>query len=385
MASTLYLQRTVGNQAVQRLLQAITEDLEMSSAHNASPGPIHDFSRIATQPSKHSNVQAGLEVSTAGDIYEREADLVADNVLREEFPEVRDRTREIQARRSPRASRGESSNDEDLAGRLYRSKGGGRSLSDEVQAFFEPRLMHDFSQVRVHTDVEAARMNRELGAQAFAHDRDIYFGVGRYSPQSPKGKRLLAHELTHVVQQQGPPRRSMVMRQFDWLEPALETEDAAPIAQLQVPDEALDLGVGQIERIMALQRGRKKLADQNVRRVLFGEHDFPYDRDVHYAQNVELLELQERHFNVLERRWKIAAARRLSVMLKGLRELRQPGGTVGYAAYKLKNMLSGGGREDLEEALLWMKGGNLLGNLLAKKATPGVPKPGYSRIRYSRR
>jgi len=63
-------------------------------------------------------------------------------------------------------------------------------------------------------------------------------------------------------------------------------------------------------------------------------------------------------------------------MLRGLRELRQPGGTAGYAAYKLKNMLSGGGREDLEEALLWMKGGNLIGNLFQKKATPSMRRPG---------
>jgi len=89
-------------------------------------------------------------------------------------------------------------------------------------------------------------MNRELGAQAFAHDRDIYFGVGKYAPQSVEGKRLLAHELTHVVQQQGSSGRSIVMRQFDWteLEPAAETGDAAPMAQTQVPDDILDKGVG---------------------------------------------------------------------------------------------------------------------------------------------
>ena len=59
-----------------------------------------------------------------------------------------------------------------------------------------------------------------------------------------------------------------------------------------------------------------------------------------------------------------------------MQELRQPGGTAGYALYKLKHMLFGSGREDQEEALLWMKGGNLLGNLLQKKTTPNMRRPG---------
>ncbi|MCJ7737508.1 MAG: DUF4157 domain-containing protein [Anaerolineae bacterium] len=379
-ASTLYLQRTVGNQAVQRMLQAITEDVEASSARNASPGPIRDFSQIAAHTSNHSNIQAKLEVSAPGDIHEREADRVADNVLRQEVPEDNDSGREIQARSLPQASRSESSNSEDLAGRLYRSKGGGSSLSDEVQAFFGPRLMHDFSQVRVHTDSESAHMNEELGAQAFAHDRELYFGAGRYDPQSVEGKRLLAHELTHVVQQQGRPGSSIVMRQFDWteLEPAAETGESAPMTQTQVPDDILAAGVKVMMQKAALERGKKKLEDRRLRRVLFNER-VPYDRDMQYAGSVEALQQQERRSKAQERIWTRATVKKNAPLLKGMPELRQPGGTVGYALYKLKNMLFGGGREDREEALLWMKGGNLLGNLLQKKTTPSVPKPGYSR------
>jgi hypothetical protein len=70
-----------------------------------------------------------------------------------------------------------------------------------VRTYFEPRFGVDFGQVRVHSDAEAARMNRELNAQAFTHRQDVFFGAGRYSPESSEGKRLLAHELTHVVQQ----------------------------------------------------------------------------------------------------------------------------------------------------------------------------------------
>ncbi len=93
-----------------------------------------------------------------------------------------------------------------IESRLVSQKGGGNPLSDEVRSFMEPRIGADFSQVRVHTDGEAVQMNRELGAQAFTHGSDIYFGSGRYNPESIDGKRLLAHELTHTIQQSGGER-----------------------------------------------------------------------------------------------------------------------------------------------------------------------------------
>ena len=60
---------------------------------------------------------------------------------------------------------------------------------------------HNFENVRVHTGAEAVQMNRDVQARAFTHRNDIYFNQGNYSPGSTDGKRLLAHELTHVVQQ----------------------------------------------------------------------------------------------------------------------------------------------------------------------------------------
>ena len=376
--SVLRLQRMVGNQAVQRLLQADTEELKMSSASYVPTGHIPHFYDPPVRTGARTNTLPGLEVSTPGDIHEREADLVADQVLRQEASEVKERRPGVQARPSPQTSIGVGSNGDDLSDRLYRSKGSGSMLSDDTQSFFEPRFMHDFSQVRVHTDSKSAHMNQELGAQAFAHDLDIYFGAGRYDPHSVEGKRLLAHELTHVVQQQQSQGTNVVMRQFDWteLEPAAETGESAPIAQTQLPDDILDEGVKVMMQKAALARGKKKLEDRRLRRVLFKERDFPYDPDVHLAQNAELLQQQERHFKALERNWRIATAKKNAVLLKGMQELRQPGGTAGYALYKLKHMLFGGGREDQEEALLWMKGGNLLGNLLQKKTTPNMRRPG---------
>ncbi len=89
----------------------------------------------------------------------------------------------------------------DLHMRLNRGSGSGQTLPNTDRSFVERRFGVDFSGVRIHTDSNAVQMNRELNAQAFTHGRDIYFGAGRYSTNTSSGKRLLAHELTHVVQQ----------------------------------------------------------------------------------------------------------------------------------------------------------------------------------------
>ncbi len=91
----------------------------------------------------------------------------------------------------------------ELESRLAAHKGGGSPLPQDVRAYMEPRFGADFSRVRLHTGDEATDLNRSLSAQAFTHGQDIYLGAGRYDPSTTAGKRLLAHELTHVVQQTG--------------------------------------------------------------------------------------------------------------------------------------------------------------------------------------
>ena len=92
---------------------------------------------------------------------------------------------------------------EDLENKLNNSKGGGSPLPEETKGFMESRFNADFSSVRVHTDSTASRMNESIHAQAFTQGQDIYFNSGKYSPNSNEGKSLLAHELTHVLQQKG--------------------------------------------------------------------------------------------------------------------------------------------------------------------------------------
>lgn len=79
----------------------------------------------------------------------------------------------------------------------------GQPLDSATRAFMEPRFGHDFSQVRVHTDAKAAESAQAVNALAYTVGRDVVFGAAQYAPTMNEGKKLLAHELTHVVQQGG--------------------------------------------------------------------------------------------------------------------------------------------------------------------------------------
>ncbi|HXU46560.1 MAG TPA: DUF4157 domain-containing protein, partial [Thermoanaerobaculia bacterium] len=88
--------------------------------------------------------------------------------------------------------------------------GGGQPLPPSLRSYFEPRFGRDLSAVRLHAGGDAAEAAREVRARAFTVGRDVAFGAGEYRPESAEGKRLLAHELAHTVQQggaAGPLRR----------------------------------------------------------------------------------------------------------------------------------------------------------------------------------
>jgi len=92
---------------------------------------------------------------------------------------------------------------------FIRDLGSGQPLPPATRAFFEPRFGYDFSQVRVHTDAPAAESARAVNALAYTVGRNIVFEAGHYAPETNRGRSLLAHELTHVVQQQAMPLRLM--------------------------------------------------------------------------------------------------------------------------------------------------------------------------------
>jgi outer membrane protein OmpA-like peptidoglycan-associated protein len=181
-----------------------------------------------------AGIQAKLKVGQPGDIYEQEADRVADAVMRmpelgvqrqvepeEEEEEELLQTKPLAEQITPLIQRQSEVEEEpfmmkplvqrqadgsfrashSLERRLTASQRGSSPLPAEVRSFMEPRFGVDFRGVRVHTESDAAQMNRELNAHAFTHGQDIYFGTGKYSHTTVEGKRLLAHELTHVLQQ----------------------------------------------------------------------------------------------------------------------------------------------------------------------------------------
>ena len=84
---------------------------------------------------------------------------------------------------------------------IANQKGGGEPLPAETRSQMEPRFGADFSGVRLHTDSGAAQVSQAINAQAFTRGSDIFMGAGKYDPGSSEGKKLLAHELTHVIQQ----------------------------------------------------------------------------------------------------------------------------------------------------------------------------------------
>ncbi len=165
-----------------------------------------------------ARLQRKPTVSAPGDPLEREADHVADRVLRaparnvvqracRECEEEKEQTALIQ-----RAGSAAPVGEIDVSAAVRATEGSGAPLPSDVRSFFEPRFGHDFSGVRIHTGDEAARAARGTQARAYTIGRDIVFGAHQYAPGTGEGRRLLAHELTHVVQQDASPDRSATLQ-----------------------------------------------------------------------------------------------------------------------------------------------------------------------------
>ena len=162
-------------------------------------------------------IQTKLRIGAENDPLEREADAMADRVMcMPETPLVQRACskcakEEKSIRRKPLAAQitpfiqrksqvaGKAS--AVLSRRIQSTNGSGQRLSDSTKNFMESRFGANFSDVRIHRGKKAASMSNEMNARAFTVGRDIYFNSGQYAPRTSEGKRLLAHELTHVLQQ----------------------------------------------------------------------------------------------------------------------------------------------------------------------------------------
>lgn len=145
-------------------------------------------------------VQTKLAIGASGDSYEREADAVADRIMSGGTAAPRSGAGISRIQRMP-GGRGRPSGPGVSQSRIDARRGTGQPLPGTSRQFFEPRMGADLSSVRIHSDAEAQVMAKSINARAFTYGSDIYFGAGHYSPNTPKGQHLMAHELTHTVQQ----------------------------------------------------------------------------------------------------------------------------------------------------------------------------------------
>ncbi|HRO45273.1 DUF4157 domain-containing protein [Agriterribacter sp.] len=174
-------------------------------------------------------LQTKLSIGQPNDKYEREADEMADKVVqRLANPSVQTKCAHCEEEEKKNAiqrkctacekeeelhAKAESSSipaaSPHIESSLNASRGSGNPLPANTKTQFEDSFGADFSNVRLHTDNKAAEMNKDLNAQAFTHGSNIYFNNGKYNPDSSGGKHLLAHELTHVVQQGGTAQKNL--------------------------------------------------------------------------------------------------------------------------------------------------------------------------------
>jgi Domain of unknown function (DUF4157) len=208
-----------------------------TSAHSG-----HDFSRFPIHPPAAAAMQTTLTINEPGDRYEQEADRMAEQVTRTPAPVLS---------RACACGGGcpkcQSGNIGTVAAPLSVDEAlssPGRPLDAATRALMEPRFGYDFSRVRVHADAIAGRSAQDVNAEAYTVGHDIVFGPDRFSPGTDEGRRLLAHELTHVVQQSGgsPAVQRTPAPQRTAPNPAAEREAAVEEAKAAIghTDEQLE-------------------------------------------------------------------------------------------------------------------------------------------------
>ncbi|HSN77444.1 MAG TPA: DUF4157 domain-containing protein [Anaerolineae bacterium] len=194
----LHLQRAIGNQAVQRMLQTGVDGREAGLSGSASPRSGHAITGLPTHPPTARAIQTKLQISEPGDEYEREADRIADQVMAAPSPHTLGsaplRIQRLSGQPAGQASEAPASVNQVLASP-------GRPLEPALRQDMEQHFGYDFSQVRVHTGAIAEKSAEDVNALAYTVGHDVVFGSARFTAGTHDGRRLIAHELTHVVQQ----------------------------------------------------------------------------------------------------------------------------------------------------------------------------------------
>jgi hypothetical protein len=185
----------------------------------AEPQPTPEAPRPSTRAAPRVQ-RATLRLSEPHDASEREARHVARKVMAQPAAVVfaRERVSLLAARAPANAAPPKPATpppdqvSPELTAEIRAELGGGQPLSEDTRNFMEPRFKANFAGIRIHTDGRAGSIAARLGASAFTFGRDIFFANGAYRPDDPAGMELLAHELTHTIQQREVVQRGVVQR-----------------------------------------------------------------------------------------------------------------------------------------------------------------------------
>lgn len=210
--------------------------LNLQTKADSTSGFGHSFGNLMVSTPTRSVIQPKLTIGQPGDKYEQEADRVAAQVVqRINQPKVMSSKQEetIQRQEMPeeeglqmkslvqrREVTGEEEASRNLESAINCARGGGQPLDVGLQRSMGQAMGADFSRVRVHTDAQSDQLNKSIQAKAFTTGQDVFFRQGAYQPESRGGQELIAHELTHVVQQKA---KNYVQREIK--EEALNEKD----------------------------------------------------------------------------------------------------------------------------------------------------------------
>lgn len=172
--------------------------------------------RVAQCLYNAGKLQTALKIGRPNDVYEQDADRVAEQVMRMPEPLVQKKCRcssggqpctkcaeEKEMLNIQRKADTSAVSDSSVPDNFMSSLGVGQPLDKTTRDYFEPRFGMDFSRIRVHTGSKAEDSASSINAHAYTLGNNVVFGRGQYQPQTIRGKRLLAHELTHTMQQGG--------------------------------------------------------------------------------------------------------------------------------------------------------------------------------------
>jgi hypothetical protein len=236
-------------------------------AVTVQPAASRCVQRKAVQTRFSPRVQTSLKISSPKDPAEKEADVTAKRILHMTIPDntvgrmcagggnrifgqlraegkkkrlqrslqspyiIRFAGSGIPQRNIFRKAEGQPDISSNLAADIQSSMSSGSPLPLSTRAFMEPRFRTDFSKVRIHTGEKAAKLNRQLNAHAFTVSDHIFFGRDKFRPETSDGKELIAHELTHTIQQGAAVQRK---------EDVTVTQRSQPMVQRGIVSEVLD-------------------------------------------------------------------------------------------------------------------------------------------------